>query len=85
MTSKKNANNNKDSSNNHNNNNSDSSSKPDNYQVNAKICRLVENYPCMYDRSHIHYSKKDVVDKAWVKIAKEMDDSSKYAKYFCIF
>ncbi|XP_018803142.1 PREDICTED: uncharacterized protein LOC108977739 [Bactrocera latifrons] len=50
-------------------------SKPDNYQINAKICRLVERYPCMYDRSHPHYLKKDVVDKAWVKISKEMDDS----------
>ncbi|CAD7005877.1 unnamed protein product [Ceratitis capitata] len=50
-------------------------SKPDNYQTNAKICRLVERYPCMYDRSHPHYLKKDVVDKAWVKISKEMDDS----------
>lgn len=53
-------------------------SKPDNYQINAKICRLVERYSCMYDRSHPHYLKKDVVDKAWVKISKEMDDSSKY-------
>ncbi|XP_011178895.1 uncharacterized protein LOC105209926 [Zeugodacus cucurbitae] len=50
-------------------------SKPDNYQINAKICRLVERYACMYDRSHPHYLKKDVVDKAWVKISKEMDDS----------
>ncbi|XP_017488356.1 PREDICTED: mediator of RNA polymerase II transcription subunit 15-like [Rhagoletis zephyria] len=50
-------------------------SKPDNYQINAKICRLVERHPCMYDRSHPHYLKKDVVDKAWVKISKEMDDS----------
>lgn len=50
-------------------------SKPDNYQINAKICRLVERYSCMYDRSHPHYLKKDVVDKAWVKISKEMDDS----------
>ncbi|XP_037930153.1 uncharacterized protein LOC119664854, partial [Teleopsis dalmanni] len=50
-------------------------SKPDNYQINAKICGLVEKYPCMYDRSHPHYLKKDVVDKAWIKIAKEMEDS----------
>lgn len=59
-------------------------SKPDNYQINAKICRLVERYPCMYDRSHPHYLKKDVVDKAWVKISKEMDDSSKYEKNLAI-
>uniref|UniRef100_A0A1A9WE61 MADF domain-containing protein n=1 Tax=Glossina brevipalpis TaxID=37001 RepID=A0A1A9WE61_9MUSC len=54
---------------------SSADSKPDNYQINAKICRLVEQYPCMYDRSHPHYLKKDVVDQAWVKIAKEMNDS----------
>ncbi|XP_053956263.1 uncharacterized protein LOC128861910 [Anastrepha ludens] len=46
-------------------------SKPETYQGNAKICRLVELYPCMYDRSHIHYMKKDVLDKAWDQIAKE--------------
>lgn len=53
-------------------------SKPDHYNINAKICRLVEQYPCMYDRSHPHYLKKDVVDQAWIKISKEMNDSSKY-------
>lgn len=52
--------------------------KPDHYNINAKICRLVEQYPCMYDRSHPHYLKKDVVDLAWIKISKEMNDSSKY-------
>lgn len=52
--------------------------KPENYNVNAKICRLVEQYPCMYDRSHPSYLKKDVVDLAWIAISKEMNDSSKY-------
>ncbi|KAM7355496.1 uncharacterized protein ACRADG_001527 [Cochliomyia hominivorax] len=50
-------------------------SKPDHYNINAKICRLVEQYPCMYDRSHPHYLKKDVVDQAWIRISKEMNDS----------
>ncbi|XP_013105366.1 uncharacterized protein LOC106085599 [Stomoxys calcitrans] len=49
--------------------------KPDNYNINAKICRLVEQYPCMYDRSHPSYLKKDVVDQAWIAISKEMNDS----------
>ncbi|XP_058985452.1 uncharacterized protein LOC101897887 [Musca domestica] len=49
--------------------------KPENYNVNAKICRLVEQYPCMYDRSHPSYLKKDVVDLAWIAISKEMNDS----------
>lgn len=56
--------------------------KPENYQINAKICRLVEKFPFMYDRSHSHYLKKDIVDKAWVKISKEMDDSSEYIARF---
>ncbi|XP_061386440.1 uncharacterized protein LOC133321368 [Musca vetustissima] len=49
--------------------------KPENYNINAKICRLVEQYPCMYDRSHPSYLKKDVVDLAWIAISKEMNDS----------
>ncbi|XP_073835925.1 uncharacterized protein [Musca autumnalis] len=49
--------------------------KPENYNINAKICRLVQQYPCMYDRSHPSYLKKDVVDLAWIAISKEMNDS----------
>lgn len=60
-----------------------SDAKPDHYNINAKICRLVEQYPCMYDRSHPHYLKKDVVDQAWIKISKEMNDSSKYSIFYC--
>lgn len=53
-------------------------SKTDHCLINSKLCRLVEQYPCMYDRSHPHYLKKDVVEQAWIEIATEMNDSSKF-------
>lgn len=53
-------------------------SKTDHCLINAKLCRLVEQYPCMYDRSHLHYLKKDIVEQAWIDIAKQMNDSSKF-------
>ncbi|TDG44106.1 hypothetical protein AWZ03_009481 [Drosophila navojoa] len=48
---------------------------PELHAVNAKICRLVEQHPCMYDRSHAAYMRKSLVEQAWVEIAKEMNDT----------
>lgn len=57
--------------------NSTTDAKTDHCLTNSKLCRLVEQYPCMYDRSHPHYLKKDVVEQAWMEIASEMNDSGK--------
>ncbi|EDW70729.1 uncharacterized protein [Drosophila virilis] len=48
---------------------------PELHAINAKICRLVEQHPCMYDRSHPAYMRKSHVEQAWVDISKEMNDS----------
>ncbi|EDW19110.1 uncharacterized protein LOC6582953 isoform X3 [Drosophila mojavensis] len=48
---------------------------PELHAVNAKICRLVEQHPCMYDRSHAAYMRKSLVEQAWVEISKEMNDT----------
>ncbi|ALC44582.1 CG3919 [Drosophila busckii] len=48
---------------------------PELHAINAKICRLVENYPCMYDRSHAFYMRKSHIEYAWEEIATEMNDS----------
>lgn len=50
---------------------------PELHATNAKICRLVEQHPCMYDRSHPSYMRKSHVDRAWEAISKEMNDSGK--------
>lgn len=48
---------------------------PELHAVNAKICRLVEQHPCMYDRSHAAYMRKSHVEQAWVEISKQMNDT----------
>lgn len=49
------------------------------YQANAKLCRLVRKCPWMYDRNHHNYAKKHILDKSWCKIARECNDSGKFA------
>ncbi|XP_030386351.1 uncharacterized protein LOC115633107 [Scaptodrosophila lebanonensis] len=48
---------------------------PEIYEMNVKICRLVERYPCMYDRSDPNYMKKATIESAWEEIGKEMHDA----------
>lgn len=48
------------------------------FQVNAKLCRLVRKCPWMYDRNHHNYAKKHILDKSWVKIARECNDSGEF-------
>ncbi|XP_037939270.1 uncharacterized protein LOC119672322 [Teleopsis dalmanni] len=45
------------------------------YLANAKLCRLVQRCPWMYDRSHSDYARKHILEKSWAKIAKECNDT----------
>ncbi|KAH8392605.1 hypothetical protein KR215_011349 [Drosophila sulfurigaster] len=47
---------------------------PELHAINAKICRLVKQHPCMYDRSHPSYMRKSHVERAWEDIASQMND-----------
>ncbi|XP_055855048.1 uncharacterized protein LOC129918488 [Episyrphus balteatus] len=49
--------------------------KAEYYLLNAKLCRLVQENPCMYDRSAPNYLKKDYVERAWTNIAREVNDT----------
>ncbi|XP_020809707.1 uncharacterized protein LOC110185298 [Drosophila serrata] len=42
------------------------------YTVNANICRLVSQNPCLYDRLNDNYSKTTVLQNVWKEIGKEM-------------
>ncbi|KAL7731617.1 hypothetical protein ACLKA6_007970 [Drosophila palustris] len=53
---------------------------PELHAINAKICRLVEKHPCMYDRSHPSYMRKSHVERAWEDISKEMNDGVENCK-----
>ncbi|EDV94272.1 probable serine/threonine-protein kinase DDB_G0271402 [Drosophila grimshawi] len=48
---------------------------PELHAINAKICRLVELHPCMYDRSCPTYMRKSYVEQAWEDISKKMNDT----------
>jgi len=45
---------------------------PNIYATNAKICHLVAQHPCLYDRSDENYMRKSTVINAWKDISKDM-------------
>ncbi|KAI8037737.1 uncharacterized protein LOC128259681 [Drosophila gunungcola] len=53
---------------------------PNIYATNAKICHLVAQHPCLYDRSDDNYMRKSTVKNAWKEISKEMRNSVKSCK-----
>ncbi|XP_037721723.1 uncharacterized protein LOC119554761 [Drosophila subpulchrella] len=53
---------------------------PNIYATNAKICHLVAQHPCLYDRSDENYMRKSTVINAWKDISKEMRNSVKSCK-----
>ncbi|XP_017068243.1 uncharacterized protein LOC108105953 [Drosophila eugracilis] len=53
---------------------------PNIYATNAKICHLVAQHPCLYDRSDDDYMRKSTVRNAWKDISKEMRNSVKSCK-----
>ena len=42
-----------------------------------KFVQLIENYQCLYNNTLQEYSRKDVTEKAWSTIAREMKWSGK--------
>jgi hypothetical protein len=39
-----------------------------------KLVQAVEKYPCLHNYKLSDYSRKDIVDKAWVEIGKEVNE-----------
>ncbi|XP_017022926.1 uncharacterized protein [Drosophila kikkawai] len=50
---------------------------PKAFTANANICRLVSQYPCLYDRLDANYLKATVVQNVWEKIGKQMNMRAK--------
>ncbi|XP_017109494.2 uncharacterized protein [Drosophila bipectinata] len=50
------------------------------YAINAKICRLVAEHPCLYDRSNEFYMRQSSVNKAWKDISKKTQSSIQSCK-----
>jgi hypothetical protein len=40
----------------------------------SKLVQVVEKYHCLYNYKLSNYSRKDVVDKAWVELGKEVNE-----------
>ena len=47
-----------------------------------KLVQAVEKYPCLYNYKLSDYSRKDVVDKAWVEVGKEVNEGKFSFKWF---
>jgi hypothetical protein len=44
---------------------------------NIKFVRIIEQHPCLYDFSIPDYSKRDISEKAWSRVADEAKLSGK--------
>ena len=44
---------------------------------NAKLCLIVKEHTCLYDRFDSNYLKKEFIDEAWRSIAVQCKDSGK--------
>lgn len=48
--------------------------------MNIKFVKIVEKYPCLYNYKLPEYSRRDVTDKAWMNVAKEMNYTVPHCK-----
>lgn len=46
-------------------------------EFNGKLVDAVEKYTCLYNYKLPEYSRKDVTEKAWAAVAKEVNDTGK--------
>ena len=46
-------------------------------EFNEKLADVVERYSCLYNYKLPEYSRKDVTEKAWAAVAKEVNDTGK--------
>jgi hypothetical protein len=46
--------------------------------TNFAFVQLIEQEPSLYDKSHPDYARRDKMDLAWGRIAREMSESGMY-------
>jgi hypothetical protein len=44
-----------------------------------KFAQAVKKYPCLYNYKLSDYVRKDIVDKAWVEVGKEVNEEVKFS------
>ncbi|XP_031327884.1 uncharacterized protein LOC116171864 isoform X2 [Photinus pyralis] len=44
-------------------------------EFNLKLVEAVENFPCLYNYKLAEYARKDITEKAWTEVAKEVNDT----------
>ncbi|KAH8234787.1 hypothetical protein KR032_003163, partial [Drosophila birchii] len=49
----------------------------DTYSINAKICNLVAEYPCLYDRLDVNFLKTTAVKDVWKEIGNKLNMPAK--------
>lgn len=53
----------------------------DNPLFNINFVKAIEQRPCIWNYSLTEYSKRNLTEKAWVDVAKEINDSGKYRQF----
>jgi hypothetical protein len=50
----------------------------DDPECNIKFVQVIERHTCLYDNSKDGYSRRDITDKVWEELGKEVNESGKY-------
>lgn len=54
----------------------------DDPDFNIKFVALIEKDPCIYDYSCSDYVKRNVLEKAWETISKEISETGRYQQIY---
>jgi hypothetical protein len=49
--------------------------------MNIMFVKTVEKYPCLYNYTLAEYSRRDLTERAWINVAKEMNYTGYYYYY----
>jgi DNA polymerase sigma len=53
-------------------------------EFNVKLVEAVELYPCLYNYKLPEYSRRDITENAWAKVAQQVNETGKYFIFFIV-
>jgi hypothetical protein len=60
-------------------------SRKDDPSTNIMFVKTVEKYPCLYNYKLPEYSRRDMTEKAWMNVAREMNYTGNYYYYYYFY